>query len=72
MTETTAEQPTMEQSLHSIALSLIEINRVIQDARRTQTRAFRFTKREAMRLGRPFEPRKKSSLWARIWAYRWT
>ena len=71
MTETTDEQPTVEQSLHSIALSLIEINKVIQEARRTQTRAFRFAKGEAVRIAQPFEPRKKPSLWARWRAAVW-
>jgi len=40
------KQPTVEQSLHSIALSMIEINKELREARRTQTKAFRFTKQE--------------------------
>ncbi len=75
MTQTvtkTPHQPTTEQSLHSIALSLIEINRVMQDAKRTQTRAFRFSKQEAVRINRrPLEVPKQPSLWRRILDYRY-
>lgn len=74
MTQTVTEtpQPTAEQSLHSIALSLIEINKVIQGAKRTQTEAFRFNKREAMMINRrPMELPKEPSIWARIRDYRW-
>ena len=74
MTQTVTDtpQPTAEQSLHSIALSLIEINRVMQDAKRTQTKAFRLSKHETVRINRrPMEMPKEPSLWAKIRDYRW-
>ncbi len=69
-TVTTTPQPTTDQCLHSIALSLIEINKVMQGAKRTQTRAFRHAKREAVMINRqPMELPKEPSVWAKFWPW---
>ncbi len=70
MTMNTDDQPTVEQSLHSIALSLIELNKGLRDTRRTQVKTFRLAKQETLRLSRPQVDLPKPSLWLRFW-WRW-
>ena len=64
-------QPTTEQCLYSIALSLIEINRELRGMRRLHLKAHRFDKQ--MRRGIhnliPPQKRKPRTLWARLQAW---
>ncbi len=73
MTQTNDEnQPAVEQSLHSLALSMIQINDELKKTRRLQHEALRFAKREAVIINRrPMELPKEPSLWAKIWGYSW-
>lgn len=64
----TDDQPTMEQSLHSIALSLIELNKGLRDTRRTQLRTFRLTKQETVRISRVQIVPPKPSIW--VWGLK--
>lgn len=69
---TTDNQPTVEQSLHSLALSMIQINDELKKTRRIQTETLRFMKREARQTIVPWnQSRKKPSLWARFWEFSW-
>lgn len=70
------ENPTVEQSLHSIALSLIEINKELREmhrqSKRSSTRVVQSIEGSQFRalderLRRPNKP----SLWQRIWNYRY-
>lgn len=68
---TNETHPTMEQSLHSIALSMININDELQQARRIQKETLRFQKAEARQVViKPIPAyREETSLWR--WLTGW-
>jgi hypothetical protein len=57
---TTETQPTVEQSLHSIALSMINIHKELKDTRRIAKDTLRFLKGEARQNATRFVPRKRT------------
>lgn len=66
---TTENQPTVEQSLHSIALSMIEINKELKEMRRIQKDTLRCMKAQARQeIMRPVL--RKPSFWTRFWGTR--
>lgn len=59
------EHPTVEQGLHSIALSLIDIRKELRDTRRIHKDTLRFLKSEAQQpVFRPI-PRRRT-IWSRL------
>ena len=58
---TTETQPTVEQSLHSIALSLIGIHKELRDTRRIQKDVLRFMKAEMRQPARAWTPRRRTA-----------
>jgi hypothetical protein len=60
---TDKHQPTAEQSLHSIALSLIELNKRLENVSRVQKKAAQHAKRTAGMPPLPKPPVKKRGMW---------
>ena len=59
------DQPTVEQSLHSIALSLIGIHKELKDTRRIQKDALRNTKEQVRHVDRRFARAQMNRTWWR-------
>ena len=59
------EHPTVEQSLHSLALSLIGIHKELKDTRRIHKDTLRFLKSEARQTVIHSVPRKRT-IWSRL------